>query len=130
MTVRPGDRPVTRPAVSTAAISGLADFQETRSAIVGVPSPRTAEAVTRTLSPGYSVAEAGSRLSIEADEARAAAVSEGALPVMRTAMDARRFCDRASILASPGLTPRTVPSFRTRAMSVSELAKVNLAEAM
>ena len=49
---------------------------------------------------------------------------------MRTAMEARLPLDRASILAKPGVMPRTVPSFRTRAMRVSELLKVNLAEAM
>jgi hypothetical protein len=56
--------------------------------------------------------------------------SPGALPVMRTAMEARLPCARASILASPGAIPKTVPSFLTRAIIVSELQKVNLADAI
>ena len=49
---------------------------------------------------------------------------------MRTAIEARLPWARASILASPGVMPSTVPSFRTRAIIVSELQKVNLAAAM
>ena len=48
---------------------------------------------------------------------------------MRTAIEARLPWVRASILARPGVMPRTVPSFRTRAIIVSELQKVNLAAA-
>jgi hypothetical protein len=51
-TVRPGESAVTRPPVSTAAISGLMDFQETLPAGAGVPSPRRATGFTRTVSPG------------------------------------------------------------------------------
>ena len=51
-----------------------------------------------------------------------------AVPVISTARDARFPCDRASILARPGVTPRTVPSFRTWAIRVSELPNVILAE--
>ena len=47
---------------------------------------------------------------------------------MSTASEARLPWTRASTLASPGATPRTVPSFDTRAMAVSELQKVNLAD--
>ena len=49
---------------------------------------------------------------------------------MRTAIEARLPWTRASILARPGVIPRTVPSFLTRAIMVSELQKVNLADAM
>ena len=45
-------------------------------------------------------------------------------------MDARRPWDRASIFASPGVTPTTLPSFLTFAIRVSELQKVNLALAI
>ncbi len=129
-TVRPGPRPVTTPAVSTDAISDLSDFQVTRPAAVGVPSSRTATGVIRTFSPGNSVTEAGSRVRREAEAARAPIESPGALPVIRTAIEARLPWARASILARPGVIPRTVPSFLTRAIIVSELQKTNLVEAM
>ena len=41
-TVRPRSTGSTTPAVSTAAISGLSDFQVTLPAPIGVPSSRTA----------------------------------------------------------------------------------------
>ncbi len=81
------------------------------------------------LSPGSNTSEAGSSASTEPGGAAPRPESPArSLPVIRTAREARRPGSRASTLASPGLTPTTVPSGPTLAMRVSELQKANLAD--
>ena len=123
----PGATPITTPAVSTPATSGLSDFQITLPTGAVVPSSRSPCGVRRAVSPGRSIAVAGSSVRTVPTEAPPFGPVP---PVMSTARDARFPCTRASTLANPGATPWTVPSRDTRAMAVSELQKVNLAEAM
>ncbi len=123
----------TWPEVSTSATSGLSDFQVTFPGVgEGVASSRSAWGVTRIVSPGRRMMDAGSRVSTDpgGSEGWPFPALLAPVPVMRTAIEARFPWSRASTLARPGLTPSTEPSLPTRAISVSELQKPNLAEGM